>query len=665
MQKIFPDSSHQKKFPGYEIIAEIARGGMGVVYKARESNGRIVALKVLLKESLGNSTQKKRFYREAEATAILEHPNIVPIYTLKEKGESPYLAMKYIEGTNLQNFMESKNFSIQKGIEILRKVALALDYAHKNKIIHRDIKPQNILIDQQGEPYLTDFGLARFTDRISDLTQTQSNLGTPYYISPEQIKGSIRQVTKKSDIYSLGIILYQMLTSELPFQGDNLHELYYNIARGYPKLPDRKKYGALVDICYKAIDLKPRNRYRTASKMALDIRFYQKGKTDKISKISTSTYLQIHRKIHYCLIATIAFFLFLGIYLFWPKKKMNSVFHNSPRERMTKSKDYYQHRIKSMHKIKSWREKGIENYRRKNYQKALFYFQRAFQLKKYLKQNVREEISYLKTIYFSLAKMLHQKGERRESIFYLEKLKKLEPDKIHHIEIHIPKIAASFWVGKYKINPGEETTLIFQEGLKICFRGKKERFDIGNLKKLLPIKDFISYLKIVHYSDFDDRKAKALKKFSNLNELYIGQSKISDQALFDISSLKSLRSLSINRTDITGKGLKYLQNIRLRHLSIDGGKNLSLKYLSSKTLQKLYIADCCDLSRDGFDQLENLPSLVELRLRNCINLKDKDIKKISQISRLKKIRSKLFSEHLKSMAKMYFQDAKFRRACTS
>ena len=316
--------SSQKNFSGYEIIGEIARGGMGVVYKAKEPNGRIVALKVLLADMLSNSTQKKRFYREAETTASLNHPNIVPVYTMKEEGRSPYLTMKYIEGMSFQQYIDSEDFSLPKGLEILRKVAEALDYAHRKKVIHRDIKPCNILIDQSGEPYLTDFGLARFTDRQSDLTQTEAKLGTPHYMAPEQIQKSVRHVTNRSDIYSLGIILYQMLTSKLPFEGSTLHELYYNISRGYPKLPDRKKYGALVDICYKGIDLNPEKRYQTASQMAEDIKLYQQGKQRKIRKLSLFTYLKIYRKLSYSL-AAFCFLIFLFLlYFLWPKPEVKA-----------------------------------------------------------------------------------------------------------------------------------------------------------------------------------------------------------------------------------------------------------------------------------------------------------------------------------------------------
>ena len=344
-ENVSQENSLQKSFAGYQIIGEIARGGMGVVYKARESNGRIVALKVLLADMLSNATQKKRFYREAETTASLNHPNIVPVYTMKEEGRSPYLTMKYVKGMSFQEFIDSEEFSLEKGIEILRKVSDALDYAHRKKVLHRDIKPANILIDHAGEPYLTDFGLARFADQKSDLTHTEAKLGTPHYMAPEQIKKSVRHVTNRSDIYALGIILYQMLTSKLPFEGNTIHELYYNITCGYPKLPDRKKYGALVDICYKAIDLNPENRYQNASQMASDIKLFQEGRGKQIAKLSIFTYLKIYRKIFYCLL-TLPFFAFLFLlYFLWPKpevkpKKFPLSFHWKLAQKHFSKKEY-------------------------------------------------------------------------------------------------------------------------------------------------------------------------------------------------------------------------------------------------------------------------------------------------------------------------------------
>ena len=287
------------KFADYKIIDEIARGGMGVVYKAFEiKTERIVALKTLLVDSLKHSTLKKRFYREAETNSSLDHPNIVPVYSMGEDDRTPYISMKYIEGQTLQDFMKSSDFSIEEGIEILRKIAKALHYAHEKKIIHRDIKPSNILLDEKREPYLTDFGVARFTNRCSDLTKTDSQLGTPHYMPPEQIKGSIRNVNSRSDIYSLGVILYQMLMSKLPFQGDTIHALYNNIAHGNPECPNRKKYGALVDICFHAMARKPQKRYKTASAMAKDIYLYQNGKENRITKMSIIPRSKIYKRIY-------------------------------------------------------------------------------------------------------------------------------------------------------------------------------------------------------------------------------------------------------------------------------------------------------------------------------------------------------------------------------
>ena len=264
----------ENRFEEYEILEEIARGGMGVVYKAKEKNGRIVALKILLSSMLKSDMQRQRFYREAEVVSSLNHPNIIPLYRMGEHKNCPFLTMKYIEGKTLEQHFDQQNLPLEQGLDLICKIAYALHYAHQKKIIHRDIKASNILIDELGVPYLLDFGLAKIADQASVLTQTGSKLGTPYYMSPEQVKGRKRSIKKQSDIYSLGVVLYQHLTNQLPFEGKTVNDLYHNILNEDPLPPKKEVDCILLEICHKAMSKNPRHRYQNAKKFAYAIEDY-------------------------------------------------------------------------------------------------------------------------------------------------------------------------------------------------------------------------------------------------------------------------------------------------------------------------------------------------------------------------------------------------------
>ena len=212
-------------FGDYELLEEIGRGGQGVVYRAHQKSlNRTVALKVIGLGPWATETHLKRFRREAEAAARLEHPCIVPIYEVGERDGSCYFSMKFVEGGQLDEMVRRQPMPIRQAAELIAKVARTVHYAHEHGILHRDIKPGNILLETNGEPQLTDFGLARLVESESTVTRTLDVLGTPSYMAPEQAAGGHTKVSKATDVYGLGAVLYQLLTGQPPFAGGTTYE---------------------------------------------------------------------------------------------------------------------------------------------------------------------------------------------------------------------------------------------------------------------------------------------------------------------------------------------------------------------------------------------------------------------------------------------------------
>ncbi|WP_372365528.1 protein kinase [Candidatus Uabimicrobium sp. HlEnr_7] len=265
------------QFDKYILIDEFARGGMGVVYRAKSMDlDRVVVLKTLLSNSESKTILLKRFLKEAQAVASLSHPNIVQLYDYGEHKRIPYFTMQYVPGKNFEDFIY-ENDDLEVSIKILLKVSHALHYAHEQGIVHRDIKPANILLDKNNEPYLADFGLAKIEDKTSSLTQTGKVIGTPFFLSPEQAQGNKKLVTKSTDIYALGIILYQVLTKKYPFTADNLSLLLRKIETETPTPPQKINNQIpkqLNYLCLKAISKKIKNRHSTALEFAEDLQQY-------------------------------------------------------------------------------------------------------------------------------------------------------------------------------------------------------------------------------------------------------------------------------------------------------------------------------------------------------------------------------------------------------
>src|SRR5437667_1487341 len=193
----------------YELLEEIGRGAQGVVFRARQKSlNRTVALKVISLGQWASEAHLKRFRREAEAAASLEHPCIVPIYEVGERDGSCYFSMKFVEGGHLDQVVSREPMPARRAAELIGKVARTVHYAHEHRILHRDIKPGNILLDAKGERHLTDFGLARLVETESTVTRTLEVLGTPSYMAPEQAVGNNAAVSSATDVYGLGAVLY-------------------------------------------------------------------------------------------------------------------------------------------------------------------------------------------------------------------------------------------------------------------------------------------------------------------------------------------------------------------------------------------------------------------------------------------------------------------------
>ena len=221
----------------YELLNEIARGGMGIVYRAQQRTpSRIVALKMILPVHLRSSGAVNRFRTEAEAAASLDHECILPIYSVGEQDGTPFYSMKFAEGGPLSVRIENYRTKPHETAALIAKLARAIAYAHERGILHRDLKPGNILFDGAGKPYVSDFGLAKWLQRECDLTQTLAILGTPFYMAPEQAADS-RAVGAAADVYSLGAILYQMLTGHPPVSGETPMEVLRRAAEQTPRRP--------------------------------------------------------------------------------------------------------------------------------------------------------------------------------------------------------------------------------------------------------------------------------------------------------------------------------------------------------------------------------------------------------------------------------------------
>jgi serine/threonine protein kinase len=266
--------------PGYKVLAEVGRGGMGVVYKARDLGlNRLVALK-MIKDDFPDEQDRERFRREARAVARLEHPNIVRVYQFVEpEAGRPYFVMELVEGSDLAKRLDAGPLPPREAARMVERLARAVHHAHQCGIVHRDLKPGNVLLTAAGAPKITDFGLAKHLDLQASLAPSGAVIGTPAYMAPEAL-GSSRQVGPAADVYGLGAILYECLTGRPPVQAATVLEIFDQVRNQEPEPPSElepKVPRDLDTVCLKCLKKEPGKRYATAEKLAEDLERYLAG----------------------------------------------------------------------------------------------------------------------------------------------------------------------------------------------------------------------------------------------------------------------------------------------------------------------------------------------------------------------------------------------------
>ncbi len=275
------EPTHIRYFGDYEITRELARGGMGVVFEARQmSLNRKVALKMILAGQLAHETDVKRFYTEAEAAANLDHPGIVPIFEVGQHEGQHYFSMGFVEGQSLSQRLTEGPLPPREAAALMTAVADAIDYAHQCGVIHRDLKPGNILLDQKGNPRVTDFGLAKKLEGDSGLTGSGQIMGTPSYMPPEQAGGQRAAVGPAADVYALGATLYALITGRPPFQAATAMDTVLQVLSDEPVPPRRLNASIprdLETICLKCLEKELSRRYASAAALAADLRRFLAG----------------------------------------------------------------------------------------------------------------------------------------------------------------------------------------------------------------------------------------------------------------------------------------------------------------------------------------------------------------------------------------------------
>jgi serine/threonine protein kinase len=306
----------QEIVPGYEILRELGRGGMGVVYKARQiSLQRVVALKMILSGAHARTRDLDRFRSEAQAVARLHHPNIVEIYEFGEHQDLPYYSLEFVEGGNLARKIRGRSLPPLDAARIAEELARAIHYCHQRGILHRDLKPSNILLTADGVPKIGDFGLAKQLEIAGgDLTKSGMVMGTPSYMAPEQTQGRSRDIGPHTDIYALGAILYEMLAGRPPFKADSVLETMEQVGSLEPAPPSRfqsKVPRDLETICLKAMAKEPHRRYRSALALAQDLERFQSG--ESILARREGTLPRLWRKVRRRPLTAAAFLLVIAL----------------------------------------------------------------------------------------------------------------------------------------------------------------------------------------------------------------------------------------------------------------------------------------------------------------------------------------------------------------
>ncbi|QDT33009.1 Serine/threonine-protein kinase PrkC [Thalassoglobus polymorphus] len=308
-----------RNFGSFCLEEEIGRGGMGIIYKARHITLQShFALKMIRTCEFATDEEVRRFYQEARAASRLRHPNIVSVHDAGEQDGYPFLVMTYIEGQTLAEHLKDQKLEISQAIDYVIQVANAVDYLHRQDIIHRDLKPSNILLDQQHNAFVTDFGLAKVFEADSERTISGTILGTPAYMAPEQAWGKINKITTQCDIYSLGAILYELLTSRPPFVEESPLDQILRLRDSEPPAPGKINPSVpkpLEQICLRCLEKKPEHRYKSAGELANDLQHFQEGEPIALNSVGWWTKLRRWARREPALVVHLAAFLIVALIL--------------------------------------------------------------------------------------------------------------------------------------------------------------------------------------------------------------------------------------------------------------------------------------------------------------------------------------------------------------
>ena len=406
-------------FGNYELLEEIGRGGMGVVYRARQKGlGRIVAVKVI-QTLTSRPDDHLRFQREAESVASLDHPNIVRVHEIGRQGNRPFLSMEFIDGRSLDTHLQSRTWSNHEFASLVKALADAMHYAHGCGIIHRDLKPANVLLVDSRTPKIVDFGLAKRSNEVADFqTKTGALIGTPCYMSPEQATGSGKLVGPTTDVYSLGVILYELLTKKLPFHATTPAATLEQISNRDPVNPskiDKHVSRDLETICLKCLRKQPSNRYATAGELSQDLtRFldHRPISARRISIVERSVRTVCRHPQVAALLAAIVMVSAgsIGI-LLWQQERMaqdarqRDAYEARQRVRATEAETAYESSlIKARELVGRWtqfglkleNEPGMDHLRRRAFEDAVAYYE------EFLSQNTHDPVIKLEAVQASV-----------------------------------------------------------------------------------------------------------------------------------------------------------------------------------------------------------------------------------------------------------------------
>lgn len=289
-------------FGKYRLKKELGSGGMGVIWEAEDTSlRRTVAIKMIRGFAFSSASERQRFQREATAVAQLDHPNIVPIYEVGEIEGQPYFAMKQLTGGTLSARLAEGAMDQRKAAMIMKKLAQAIAQAHERGILHRDLKPDNVLFDHAGKPHLSDFGLAKMLDEGDGLTLTTAHVGTPHYMSPEQARGRAKDITAASDVWGAGALLFHMLTGRTPFGGESSGEILHHVANDSPRPMDDAIPAIDKDLrtlCLRCLERDPEQRVPNADFLAKELSRWLKGQpiATKEAPLATKAWRWIRQK---------------------------------------------------------------------------------------------------------------------------------------------------------------------------------------------------------------------------------------------------------------------------------------------------------------------------------------------------------------------------------